>query len=242
MFDPRTQLHHIIWHKDTKLEAFVLDLINDVKPDRIVETGTHMGWSTMWFADNFPTTKIFTVEVDADFYKRSGENLAVYGDRVVRAHDSSPNFLAKIQPELQQGLTLFWLDAHWWPPVPLREECAEVAKLDKYVCLLDDFSVWEPDFSGDTFFTIAPSGGDGYLNDISYVSDKLGETYWRPNWEQGPGGKGVGLFMKGMEYNPGPDMTKETLDEFIEKRARSIEKRRSETGFVVYPPHPSSGR
>lgn len=242
MYDPRTQLNHIIWHNDARLEAFTKKLIGDLKPDRIVETGTHMGWTTMWFAENFPTTKIYTVEVDADFYKRSGENLQQYGDRIVRAHDHSPNFLEKHLAEFREGLTLFWLDAHWWPPVPLRHECEVVAKLDKYVALLDDFSVWEPDFSGDTFFTIAPSSGDAYLNDLSYVSDKLGELYWRPDWEQPKDGKGVGLFLKGVDYDPTPDMKKETLDMFIEQRTRSIRKRSWESGFVVYPLHPSCGK
>ena len=151
-------------------------------------------------------------------------------------------FLEKHLAEFREGLTLFWLDAHWWPPVPLRHECEVVAKLDKYVALLDDFSVWEPDFSGDTFFTIAPSSGDAYLNDLSYVSDKLGELYWRPDWEQPKDGKGVGLFLKGVDYDPTPDMKKETLDMFIEQRTRSIRKRSWESGFVVYPLHPSCGK
>jgi FkbM family methyltransferase len=242
MFDPRTQLNFIIWHQDPTLEAFIRKLIDTVKPDRWVETGTHMGWTSMWVAHNYPDLPIFTVEVDPDFYARSKENLAQYPN-VTISHDSSPNFLAKLLPTIKEGMTIFWLDAHWWPPVPLREECRLVASLDRYICLLDDFSCWKPDFSGDTFFTIPPSGGDAYLNDISYVCSELGEHYWRPVWTPGQGNKGVGLFTKGTDYVPPPEyMRAEDLNGFIETRGRSKIDRAGEPGFVTYPLHPSSGR
>jgi hypothetical protein len=244
MFDTRTQLSHIIWHGDPLLEAFIKRLIEEVKPDRWVETGSHMGWTSMWVAKNFPELPIWTVEVDSGFYGKARDNLEEFGPRVRIAHDSSTNFLYKVLPELKEGLSIFWLDAHWYPPVPLREECKIVSGLDRYVCLVDDFSCWEPDFSGDTFFTLPPpANGDGYLNDISYVSSELGETYWRPTWEQPRGGKGVGMFMKGVEYTPPSEyMKRETLDEFIDAKARSIVRRSKEPEFFVYPLHPSCGR
>lgn len=242
MFDPRTQLHYIVWHKDPKLEAFIRKLITDLKPARWVETGSHMGWTSLWVAQNFPDLPIFTVEVDKQFYDKAKDNLAEFPQATV-VHGHSPDFLKILLPRCSDGLTIFWLDAHWWPPVPLREECRVVSQLDRYVALLDDFSVWEPDFSGDTFFSIAPSHGDAYLNDLSYVSSEMGESYWRPSWEPGEGNKGVGMFMKGVEYTPPAEyMKKEDMEGFIASRARSIARRIGEPGFVVYPLHPSSGR
>lgn len=244
MFDTRTQLSHIIWHGDPLLEQFIKKLIEDVRPDRWVETGSHMGWTSMWVAKNFPELPIYTVEVDPEFHRKTKDNLEEFGSRVVAAHDASVNFLWKLLPELKKGVSLFWLDAHWWPPVPLKEECRIVSMLDRYVCLVDDFSCWQPDFSGDTFFSLMPpANGDPYLNDISYVSSELGETYWRPTWQQPRGGKGVGMFLKGVDYQPPTEyMKRETLDEHIAAREKSRVQRSGDPEFVSYPLHPSSGR
>lgn len=242
LFDTRTQLHYIVWHKDPTLELYIRSLIETVKPDRWVETGTHMGWTSMWVAKNYPNLPIYTVEVDAGFYEKARDNLAPY-PQVTLEHDSSPSFLERHAATFNEGLSMFWLDAHWWPPVPLRDECKIVSRLDRYVCMLDDFSVWQPDFSGDTFYTIAPSSGAAYLNDISYVCSELGEIYHRPAWQPGPGAKGVGLFLKGVEYVPPLEMMKpEDLDTFITSRDKSEKERFNEPGFVVYPLHPSCGR
>jgi hypothetical protein len=242
LFDSRTQLNYIVWHQDPTLELFIRKLIEDVKPDRWVETGTHMGWTSMWVAKNYPSLPLYTVEVDPGFYAKAKDNLEPY-PQVTLAHDSSPNFLEKLSPIFKDGLSMFWLDAHWWPPVPLRDECRFVSKLDRYVCLLDDFSCWKPDFSGDTFYTIAPSSGDAYLNDVSYVCSELGEKYYRPVWTPGPGAKGVGMFVKGVDYVPPIELMKpEDLDSFIASRNASCAERVNEPGFVAYPLHPSCGR
>jgi len=249
MFDPRTQLNYIVWHNDPKLEAFIRTLIDTVKPCMWIETGAHMGWTSLWIARNYPDLPVFTVEVDKQFYDKAKENLAEF-PQVTVVHGHSPDFLKLMLPRISTATVesggrppIFWLDAHWWPPVPLREECRAVKQLDKYIALLDDFSVWEPDFSGDTFFSVAPSHGDAYLNDVSYVSSELGETYWRPCWECAKDGKGVGMFIKGTFYDPPAEYMKpEDMNGFIASRARSIARRLGEPGFVVYPLHPSSGR
>jgi len=211
LYDPRTQLNYIIWHKDPNLERFIRHLIETVKPDRWVETGTHMGWTSVWIAENYPSLPIYTVEIDSEFFQKSSENLAQW-PQVHVAHKSSPDFLEGLRPLLETGTTIFWLDAHWWPPVPLRRECKIVASLPKYVCLLDDFSCWDPDFSGDTFYGRAPGGGSAHLNDLYYVGPELGYSCWRPNYQPQPGYKGYGLFCKGVDYTPPADLMKfETL-------------------------------
>lgn len=241
-YDPKTQLSYIVWHEDDRIEESIRHIIELGKPDRFVETGSHMGWTCHWVAENYPNLPIYTVEVDVEFYNKARENLEPFSQVSVK-HGTSPEFLQSLLPVLKNGLNLFWLDAHWYPPVPLKRECEVVSTLDKYICLIDDFSCWEPDFLGDTFFSIYPSSGDAYLNDLSYVTKEMGEVYWRPKWEQPKGGKGVGMFLKGVDYEPPIDFwEKETLDEFLEKRRRSIQRRKDEPGFVSYPVHPSCGR
>lgn len=252
LFDPRTQLRYLVWHDDPPLERLVRHIVEAVKPYAFVETGTHLGWTSMWFGRNYSNIQIETVDVDKSFSDKARENLAQFPSaRVV--HGDSRDFMKEIvggylkdlehESPLLNRVPLFWLDAHWWPPVPLKEECAEVAKLPRYVCMIDDFSCWEPDFSGDTFYSIAPSSGDAYLNDISYVAAELGEVYYRPCWEPRPGSKGVGIFIKGVDYVPPADlMRRETMDDFIKLRAVSMERWKNEPGATVYPLHPSCGR
>lgn len=194
LYDPRIQHPYTIWHDDPNLEAFVRDLIEKLRPARWVETGTHMGWTSMWLAKNFPWLPIYTVEVDEDYYTKSKDNLDPY-PQVSLWHGSSPRFLRKLLPLLQEGLSVFWLDAHWWPPVPLKEECEIVASLSKYICLIDDFECKNPDFDGDVF--------DGVPNNLAYVGREIDQrSCFRPNYQAKSGYKGYGLFMKAVAYTP----------------------------------------
>lgn len=241
-FDPRTRLNKITWHEDPELVRFFEDVVDVVKPDVFVETGSHMGWTAGWVAERYPSLEVVTVEVDVEFHRKAKENLEPYGNARAVFGDSA-EFLRGFVPSLEGKLPLFWLDAHWWPPVPLRDECGAVATLPRYVCLLDDFSCWEPDFSGDTFYTTGPTGGPAYLNDVSYVCQHLGGRYFRPAWQPRAGSKGVGLFVKGVDYVPPLELMKpEDFEGFVASRARSIARRKDEEGFVVYPLHPSCGR
>ncbi len=218
-FDPRIQISSIVWHRDPNLENLVRHLIETVKPDRWIETGTHMGWTSLWLADNYPDLPIYTTEIDANYYEMSKGNLDPY-PQVSLTPGKSIDFLTKLMPLLQKGTSVFWLDAHWWPPIPLRDECKKIVNsLDRYICLLDDFSCWDPDFSGDTY--------EGRLNDLSYVSDILGEKCYRPDYKaQEEGYKGYGLFMKNVEYTPPSEIMKlETLpvSEIHDRGVRSLE-------------------
>lgn len=205
LYDPRIQTHRIVWHNDPNLEFFIRHIINNTKPDRFVETGTHMGWTSMWVGSNYPSLPISTVEVDDQYFHLSSENLSEY-PQVSVTHGSSPDFLRSLLPLLRDGLPMFWLDAHWWPPVPLREECKIVASLDRYICILDDFYCSNPDFEGDTF--------DGSRqNRLDYVSDVLGPRCFRPAYPSQPGYKGYGLFAKGVDYTVPGTMKEDVLSD-----------------------------
>lgn len=239
-FDPRTQvgIEQALWHHDTHLETMVRHVIETIKPDGFVETGSHMGWTAAWVAHNYPDLPVFTVECDQDFYTRGGENLKRY-QNVTHVFDDSRSFLWKMLPTLQQGTTLAWLDAHWTPPPPLKEECRIVSLLDRFVCLIDDFQCWNPMLGGDTFYS-RPSldytksgpagGGDAYHNDLSYTASELGDCrHFRPCYDAKPGNNGVGMFVKGIDYTPPATWRSETWEQFMASRPAD-----------AYPLHPSS--
>jgi len=210
LYDPRTDGRPVIWHKDPNCENLVKHIIETLKPDRFVETGTHMGWTDMWMAQHYPSLPIFTVEIDNQYYSIAVHNCKPYPNIKVY-HMSSPHFLRLIYDELKKGLTFFYLDAHWWQYVPLRDECKIIVTLDKYVILVDDFACNNPRFGGDTF------GGDashpGIENNIEYLADILGKRHYRPNYEAlPPYYKGYGLFIKGVDYTPPKTMREEGIE------------------------------
>jgi len=207
LYDSRTDGRPVIWHKDPNCENLVRHIMATLKPDRFVETGTHMGWTDMWMAEQYPSLPIYTVEIDNQYYATAVHNCKRY-PHIKLYHMSSPDFLRLIYDELKKGLTFFSLDAHWWQHVPLRDECKVIVTLDKYVALLDDFAVKNPDFGGDSFEGTPEK--PGIENNIDYVADIMGRRHWRPNYEAlPPYHKGYGLFIKGVEYKPPETMREE---------------------------------
>lgn len=205
LYDPRIQHGYIVWHADPLFEAVVGALIAWAKPDVFVETGTHMGWTSMYVARAWPRLRIETCEIDENYHRLSSENLAPFG--VKPARGDSTQWLSKIVLGLHDDneVPFFWLDAHWYDPPPLREECKLVAGLDRYIAIVDDFFCKSPDFDGDVF-------PDGSKCSLPYVADILGGECWRPNYLSWPGAKGYGIFVKGLGDFPGhPYLKKDTL-------------------------------
>lgn len=73
-----------------------------------VETGTHIGNTALWATGHFEG--VYTIEVDAGFYKIAAERLAPTNAKIY--HGSSADFLGAILDQLD-GPALIWLDAHW---------------------------------------------------------------------------------------------------------------------------------
>ena len=203
-YDERTKTRYQVWHNDRRLEGVITHFVETERPSCFVETGTHMGWTAAWMAARFPWLPIFTVEVDDGFFALSSHNVAEF-PTVANSKMGSVVFLEKLVPMLMGGKPMFWLDAHWWPPEPLRDECAIVSKLPKYVAFIDDFQCKSPDFHGDTF----NYGRDPVC--LSYVADILGASCWRPDYPPEQGNVGYGMFIKNVAYTPPRHMKMDRL-------------------------------
>lgn len=207
LYDSRTNGFPVIWHKDPNGENLVRDIMEKLQPERFVETGTHMGWTDMWMSDHYPDLQIYTIEVDPAYFTTAQQNFRPYPN-IHGFLGNSPAWLNTFRGIFSKGLTFFFLDAHFWAHVPLREECLFVASLDRYVALLDDFEVKDPYFGGDSFEGTPEK--PGIRNNIDYVADIMGRKYWRPNYQSlPPYHKGYGLFLKGVDYTPPKTMKEE---------------------------------
>jgi hypothetical protein len=231
-FDPRTQvdIRQALWHACPQLEAFVRDAIEKIRPDCWVETGTMLGWTCAWLAENFPWLPIYTCEIDGDFFRRSGENLARYSN-ITRTHEHSATALWTWLPELKEKRVMAFLDAHWGIP-PLKEEARIMALLPRAVILVDDFQCWDPQHGGDTHFSMGPPHGVPHHNDLSFVYSELGDAgHYRPAFPTHSGHNGVGVWVRGIDYVPPATWRRETYDQFLTSRPAE-----------AYPLHPSSVR
>ncbi len=77
--------------------------------DVFVETGTSLGETTVWAAENFG--QVVTVEIDPEMFARAGKRLAEYGNIDARLGDSRA-ILSEVLPGLNGLGPLIWLDAH----------------------------------------------------------------------------------------------------------------------------------
>lgn len=202
-FDPRINagVEKALWHADANFEAVIIDLVESLLPDVWIETGTHCGWTSHWVKNRWPDLPLETVEYAEHYYEVARENLAGLPNVLQVLGDSSvwlPKRVANL-PRAEGYLPFFWLDAHWYKPVPILRECAAVATLDRYVCVIDDFDCKDPDFSGD--------GGeetfDYKILNLAYVAEHLGPRCLRPAYPNtNPSGfKGYGIFTKGIDYS-----------------------------------------
>ena len=123
----------------------VSQIIDEIRPFAILETGTYHGTTTQFLA-SIADCKIYTIEFDqhtaslaVEMFVRTGSS-----DQIeVHLGDS-----ARVTPEIVSGLNIFdkpilaYLDAHWGNELPLASELKALAKWrGPCVIVIDDFEV-----------------------------------------------------------------------------------------------------
>ena len=120
--------------------------------EQIVETGTYRGTTTEWFASfGLP---VYSVEANPRFAEFCRLRLADKPHVHLAEMDSAAFLkLMAVDPALTQPVTLFYLDAHWGPRLPLGEEISTIAgAFDAPIILIDDFKVPDdPDYGFDDY-------------------------------------------------------------------------------------------
>lgn len=127
---------------DKFIEASFLKLKKLFSIDTIVETGTCLGSSAIWFANNFET--LVTIEANKQFLdiaiQRVKENCS--NPNILFGFGKSEDYLRQIISARLDKRIMFFLDAHWGASCPLREELQAIADLKiKPVIAIHDFVV-----------------------------------------------------------------------------------------------------
>lgn len=119
---------------------------------RIVETGTYRGTSTEYFAAfGIP---VQSVEVNDRYHAYSRRRLA-HLPNVSLHHLDSVAFLEKQLGlgAIRDGLTVFYLDAHWEDVLPLEDELRLICgNVKEHIIMIDDFEVpGDPGYAFDDY-------------------------------------------------------------------------------------------
>lgn len=141
-------------------------LCAELGADGVVETGTNVGSSTLWFANL--GVHVFTVELYPSYFFAARIRLRRSTGVTLILGESTEMF--SLLSSHQQGprCPLVYLDAHWGPRLPLAEELARVWRLwDTAIVVIDDFQV-----PGDSGFgyDVYPDGAIA-LDSLRFPSD-----------------------------------------------------------------------
>ncbi len=143
---------------------FTREIILRCRIARIIETGTYRANTTRWFAQfGLP---VVTSEIVPRLAELGKLRLRTFPNVEVRASDSVAVLRSlATEPIDRSAPTLFYLDAHWFKSLPLREEVElAVAHFTEAVLIIDDFAV--PDDPGYGFDNYGP----GKALNLDYLS------------------------------------------------------------------------
>lgn len=129
------------FHGNPIAQRLVNTLIGRAGVTSFVETGTHYASTAVYMAHSHPTLPIFTCEIDDRCHAASLAALRPYRNASL-SKESSEKFIDRLIAEnALGGLPMFFLDAHWFDYWPLPDEVASIAKLPRFIILIDDFMV-----------------------------------------------------------------------------------------------------
>ena len=161
------------FNNDSVVSDTVVKLINDLKIECIIETGTFRGKTTAFLSETFPNLDIYTIEVNFKNFLEAEQNLKPYKN-ITLICGSSEKKLEELLPTLKGKRLLFYLDAHWEEYWPLLDEFEAIRKNAKDMCciVIDDFKVPYRQFQHDAY--------KGQPLDVDYIQDKMNGVYTTP--------------------------------------------------------------
>ncbi len=117
------------------------DLVNLIKFDAIVETGTWIG-NTAGYMSEATGLPIYTCELEHRFYSIARMRLMDFNNITFELSDSRKFLKNLASSDISKQTIFFYLDAHWYNDIPLREEIDIITNYwENFVIMIDDFKV-----------------------------------------------------------------------------------------------------
>jgi len=145
------------------------DLLARTQPVAIVETGTHIGNTSQYFATK--EVPLYGIELNEILHAIAAIRLN-HLPHVEMIQGNSVDVLKARQFGDGRGVVFFYLDAHWYNNLPLNEEMLLVTRdYRRFVAMIDDFHVHDdPDYGFDVY------PGIGSLS-LPYVRNAIKEEF-----------------------------------------------------------------
>jgi hypothetical protein len=164
----RATYHEIGFHGDLFLIELIYDCLRIATV--FIETGTNVGSTLNYVAENFPQLMIYSCEPEKEAYDFIAAKLE-YAKNVCVKNQPSPLFLYNLIAQdrtLVLENTLFWLDAHGYGyQWPLKDEIHFIThNFEKAFIFIDDFKVPGLDCFGYDQY-------DGQECSFDYIKDSI---------------------------------------------------------------------
>lgn len=127
------------------------ELVSSIPFTSIIETGTWIG-NTTGYMKKQSDLPLYTCELDKRYFALAKMRLNNFSN-IFFTNDDSRNFLNTLDIDTQNGTCFFYLDAHWYDDLPLKEELEIISKrFSGFVIMIDDFKVpGDPGYGYDNF-------------------------------------------------------------------------------------------
>lgn len=121
---------------DTFIEQEFISLKNRFNITTAIETGTCLGYTTLWLANNFE--KVYTIELNKTYVDIARAKFLQYPN-ITSIHGNSEDVLKYLKIDSN---AIFFLDAHWGNQCPLLKELYAICQLGlRPVIAIHDFNV-----------------------------------------------------------------------------------------------------
>lgn len=149
-------VHHLRYYtaipfnKQTFRKRMADDLLTRIRPVAIIETGTHIGNTSQYFATK--GAPLYGIEFNEILHAIAAIRLN-HLPHVEMIQGNSVDVLKMCRFGDDQGVVFFYLDAHWYNNLPLNEEMLLVThNYRRFVVMIDDFHVHDdPDYGFDVY-------------------------------------------------------------------------------------------
>lgn len=131
---------------DTFIEAEFIKLRDRFSITTAIETGTCLGYTTLWLARNFE--KVYTIELNKQYCDLARAKFLQYPN-ITSIHGNSEDVLRHLKIE---GNAMFFLDAHWGNNCPLLGELHAIQRMGiKPVIAIHDFYTGDNELGYDSY-------------------------------------------------------------------------------------------
>ena len=125
----------------TGRQALFRDLIELLKFEIVLETGTFRATTAEWIATQFKV-ELYTCEINERLFFQAQKKLSDFKNAFIELGDSVAFIKEFISTHPRDSKVLLYLDAHWLDRLPLLEEIELISQhLPRAVVMIDDFEV-----------------------------------------------------------------------------------------------------